>query len=166
MSQTISTGYTDTAISGVTSLSFPRGLVNYKADFRVQKNGTNDVTLVNLTSPVDRSERFRFAISDIANIYTNSGIDPSVWAANRQGQSLLIQVSEVLSVTDSADPSYRVDLPMVCNITLKTPKSGLITSDMIMTLLGRAVSGVFETGSTSTDGLKRLEHGSLVPADL
>lgn len=166
MAQTISTGYTDTPISGVTSLSFPRGLVNYAKDFRVQKNGTNDVTLTNLTSPVDQPEKFRFAISDIANIYTNTGIDPSVWGANRQGQSLLIQVSEVFSVTDSADPKYRIDLPVVCNITLKAPKSNLITSDMLLTLLGRAVSGAFETGSTSADGIKRLEHGSLIPADL
>lgn len=166
MAQTINPGYTDTAIAGVPSLTFPRGLVNYKADFRVQKNGTNDVTLVNLTSPVDRPERFRFAISDVANIYTNSGIDSSVWAANRQGQSLLIQVSEVYSVTDSTDPSFRVDLPIVCNITLKTPKSAFITTDVILSLLGRAVSGAFETGSTSTDGIKRLEHGSLVPVDL
>lgn len=166
MARTISTGYTDTAISGVTSLNFPRGLINFKADFRVQKNNTNDVTLINLTSPVDQPEKFRFAISDIANIYTNTGIDPSVWGANRQGQSLLIQVSEVFSVTDSADPSYRVDLPVVCNITLKTPKSGLITNEAILGLLGRAVSGAFETGATSVDGIKRLEHGSLIPADL
>lgn len=166
MAQTISNGYSDTAISGVTSLAFPRGLINFGTDFRVQKNGTTDITLVNLTSPIDRPEKFRFAISDIANIYTNTGIDPSVWGANRQGQSLLIQLSEILSVTDSADPSYRVDLPVVCNITLKTPKSGLISSEFILGLLGRAVSGAFDTGSTSTDGIKRLEHGSLIPRDL
>lgn len=166
MSQTINYGYTDTAISGVSSLNFPRGLVNFGADFRVQKNATTDVTLVNLTSPIDRPEKFRFAISDIANVYTNTGIDPSVWGASRQGQSLLIQVSEVLSVTDSADPSYRVDLPVVCNITIKTPKTSLITPDYILALLGRAVSGAFETGLTTTSGIQRLEHGSLIPKDL
>lgn len=166
MSRVVTTGYTDTAISGVSSLSFPRGLVNFTKDFCVQKNGTTDVTLTNLTCPVDQPERFRFAISDIANIYANSGIDASVWAPNHQGQSLLIQVSEVISVTDSADPSYRVDLPVTCNITIKSPKSGLVTADHLLTLLGRAVSGAFEVGSTTNDGMKRLEHGSLVPAGL
>lgn len=166
MSQSINYGYTDTPISGVSSLDFPRGLVNYKSDFRVQKNGTTDVTLVNMTSPVDRPEKFRFAISDIANIYTNTGIDPSAWGASKAGQSVLIQLSEIASVTDSTDPSFRVDLPLTCNITIKCPKSSLITPAYLLTLLGRAASGAFETGSLTTDGISRLEHGSLVPADL
>lgn len=166
MAQAINTGYTDTAISGVTSLALPRGLINFAKDFRVQKSGVADVTLVNLTSPIDRAEKFRFALSDIANIYTNTGIDPSVWGANKQGQSLLVQLSEVISVTDSVDPSYRVDLPIVCNITLKTPKSSLISADQLITFVGRAVSGLFDTGSTGTSGIVRLEHGSLVPSDL
>lgn len=166
MARVISYGYTDTPISGVSSLTLSRGLINFGKDFRVQKNGITDVTLTNLTSPIDQPEKFRFAISDIANIYTNTGIDPSVWGANKQGQSVLIQLSEVISVTDSTDPSYRVDLPVVCNITLKTPKSSLITSDYLLTLLGRAVSGAFDTGLTSTTGIQRLEHGSLIPTDL
>lgn len=166
MARVTSTGYTDTAISGVSSLNFPRGLVNFAKDFSVQKNGTTDVTLTNLTCPIDQPEKFRFAISDIANIYTNTGIDPSVWGANRQGQSLLIQLSEVLSVTDSTDPDFRVDLPVTCNITFKVPKSSYITTASLLTLLGRAVSGAFATGSTTDDGIKRLIHGSLIPSDL
>lgn len=166
MAQSISYGYTDSPISGVSSLAFPRGLINFATDFRVQKNGTTDVTLTNLTSPIDRPEKFRFALSDIANIYTNTGIDPSVWGANKQGQSLLIQLSEVISVTDTVDPTFRVDLPLTCNITVKAPKSSLITSDYLLAFIGRAVSGAFETGSLTTDGIKRLEHGSLIPADL
>lgn len=166
MSKVINYGYTDTAISGVTSMNFPRGLVNYKSDFRVQKNGSDDVTLTNITSPVDRQEKFRFAVNEVKNIYTNSGIDPSVWAASTRGNSLLISVAETISVTDSVDPSYRVDLPVTCNITLKTPQSDLITSEYLLVLLGRAVSGAFETGSLTTDGIKRLTHGSLVPLDL
>lgn len=168
MAQVISYGYTDTAISGVTSLTFPRGLINFGKDFCVQKNGTTDVTLTNLTSPIDQPERFRFAISDIPNIYTSigAGIDPSVWGANKQGESLLIQLTEVISVTDPTAPDYRVDLPLTCNITLKVPKSSLISTDYLLTFIGRAVSGAFETGSTSTAGIKRLAHGSLIPSDI
>lgn len=166
MSKVINNGYTDTAIAGVTSLNFPRGLVNYKSDFRVQKNGVTDVTLTNITSPVDRQEKFRFAISEIPNVYANTGIDNSVWSASTKGQSLLISVSEVISVTDSTDPSYRVDLPLTCNITLKLPNSDVLTSEYILAFLGRAVSGAFETGSLTTDGIKRLIHGSLTPLDL
>lgn len=166
MARATSTGYTDTPISGVTSLNFPRGLVNFGKDFSVQKNGTTDVTLTNLTCPIDQPEKFRFAISDIANVYTNTGIDPSVWGANRQGQSVLIQLSEVLSVTDSTNPEFRVDLPVTCNITFKAPKSSYVTADSLLTLLGRAVSGAFVTGSTTNEGITRLIHGSLIPSDL
>lgn len=166
MSSVVNNGYTDTAISGVTALGLDRGLINFKADFVVQKNAITDVTLVNMSSPLDRPEKFRFAVNDIANIYTNTGIDPSVWAASTKGESLLCQVTEVLSVTDTTDPSYRVDLPITCNITLKFPKNALITSTQLQTLLGRAVSGFYETGDLTTAGINRLSHGSLIPTDL
>lgn len=166
MARTTNLGYTDTAIPGVTSLSLPRGLVNFGTDFSVQKNGVTDITLTNLTCPLDQPEKFRFAIQTIANIYANTGVDPSVWGANRQGQSLLIQLSEVASVTDSTDPSFRVDLPITCNITFKAPMNSAITPEILLALLGRAVSGAFDTGLATTTGIKRLIHGSLIPSDL
>jgi hypothetical protein len=38
MAKVKSTGYTDTPISGVTTLTFPRAILNFEKDFRVKSN--------------------------------------------------------------------------------------------------------------------------------
>lgn len=166
MSKTISAGYTDTAISGVTSLTYPRGLVNFAADFRVKKDGDSEAIITNLTTPVDRPEKFRWNASDIANIYSGTDIDPSVFAPSKKGVSVLAQVTEVYSVTDSVDASFRIDLPVSAHIVIKTPQSEYLTSDILQTVVGRLISGLFETGSTATSRIGALVRGSLLPKDL
>lgn len=166
MSKIVNAGYTDTAISGVTSLNFPRGLVNYAADFRVKSDAPNEAVLTNLTSPVDRPEKFRFSYSEIANIYNGVDIDPSVYAPSRRGVSILGQVSEVFSVTDSVDATFRNDLPISAHIVLKVPANENITATMLQTLIGRLVSGLYETGSLDITRLQSLFRGSLIPTDL
>lgn len=166
MAKIINVGYTDTPISGVTSLAFARGLVNYGANFRKKSDTPNEVVLTNLTSPVDRPERFRLSSSDVANVYTGTDIDVSVYAPSKKGVSVLCQLSEVISVTDDTDASYRVDLPISAHIVLKVPASEFLTSAMIQTFLGRLVSGVYDTGSLTTSRLDAILRGSLSPGDL
>lgn len=166
MSKIVNVGYTDTPISGVTVENFPRGLVNYGADFRIKQDIPNEVILTNLTSPVDRPERFRFSYSDVANIYNGTDVDPSMYAPSKKGVSILTQVTEVLSVTDTTDAAYRVDLPVSAHLVLKIPANENITAVMLETILGRLVSGVYETGSLTTERLASMFRGSLTPADL
>lgn len=166
MSKVINVGYTDTPISGVTSLKLTRGLVNFGADFRVKKSDPSEAILTNLTSPIDRPEKARFAYSEIANIYSGTGIDPSVYAPTKQGVSALTQLTEVWSITDSTDPSFRVDIPVSFHTVLKVGASEYITDAMIETLIGRGVSLSYETGSETTTRIKSLLRGSLLPADL
>ena len=166
MSKTVNAGYTDTPISGVTSLTFPRGLVNYAADFRVKKDGADEAIITNLTTPVDRPEKFRWSVSDVANIYSGTDIDPSVYAPSKRGVSVLAQVTEVYSVTDSEDPTFRIDLPVSAHLVLKVPASEYLTAAILQTIVGRLVSGLFETGVTTTDRFAALIRGSLLPKDL
>lgn len=166
MSKSLSVGYTDTPISGVTSLELARGLVNYKADFRVKTSVPNEAVLTNLTSPVDRPERFRVAFSEIANIYSGSGIDPTCYAPSKKGVSILVQLTDIYSVSETNDPSYRVDLPVSAHLVIKVPANENITAATIQTLVGRMVSGLYETGSETTDRIASLVRGSLIPSDL
>lgn len=166
MAKSVNVGYTDTPISGVSSLNFSRGLLNFKADFRMKSNNAGEVVLTNLTSPVDRPEKIRLGYSEVANIYTNTNIDPSVYAPTKQGISVVCQVSEVFSVTDSVDADYRVDLPVSAHLVLKLPSSEFITADMVQTMLGRMISGMYETGSLNTSRIAAILRGSLLPSDL
>lgn len=166
MATLVNTGYTDTPINGNPVLNLLRGSVNFGEDFRLKSQSPTEVVISNLTSPVDRQEKFRFSYSDIANIYSGTDIDPSVYAPSKRGYSVLVQLTETFSVTDSAVPSYRVDLPISAHIVLKLPANENLTSTMIQTIVARLVSGLYETGLTTTSRIASLSRGSLIPADL
>lgn len=166
MSKTVNVGYTDTAISGVTELDLARGLVNYGADFRKKSETPGELVITNITTPVDRPERFRISCSDVANIYSGSDVDPSAYAPSKKGVSVLCQLTEVLSVTDTVDAAFRIDLPLSAHIVLKLPSSEYLTPAMVETLLGRLISGLYDTGSETTTRISALLRGSLAPSDI
>lgn len=167
MAKVKSAGYSDTPISGVSSLTMSRGLLNFEKDFRVKSNkpGT-EVVITNLTSPVDRPEKIRIGYTDIANVYSGTGIDASVSAPTKRGIQVLAQVTEIISITDDSDPDYRIDLPVSYHLVIKVPASELITASDIQTGIGRLLSSLFDTGSTSTTRLEAILRGALVPAGL
>lgn len=167
MAKVVNSGFTDTPIAGVTTLDFSRGLVNYAADFRIKSSQAgSEVVLTNITSPVDRPEKLRIAYSEVSNIYAGTGIDASVAAPTKGGVSILVQETNVLSVTDDTDPSYRIDLPVSFHLVIKVPRSEFITADVIEDGIGRLLSGLYDTGSETTTRLMALFRGSLVPSDL
>lgn len=167
MAKSKSVGYTDTAVSGVTSLTLPRSVLNIGSDFRVKSDiAGKEIVLTNITSPSDRPEKIRIAYSEIPNIYTGSGIEPSLTAPTKRGVSVLIQETNVISVTDSADPAYRIDLPVSYHLVVKVPSSEYITGSDILTGVGRLLSGLFDTGVTTTSRLESIIRGSLVPTEL
>lgn len=166
MAKALSVNYTDTAIPGVESLKLERGLVNYAADFKVKSDEPGEVILTNLTSPVVYPERMRISSSDVANIYAGSSIEPSLFAPTKRGTSLLVQLTENWKVTDTADPNYEIALPVSAHLVIKVPNHELITPAAVQTLVGRLISGLYETGSQDTTRLTALLRGSLKPSDI
>lgn len=167
MTKSISLGYTDTPIEGVTGLTFDRGLLNYAANFRIKSNNSGkEIILTNISSPVDRPEKIRIGYTDVANVYSGSGVEPSISAPTKRGTQILAQVTEVLSVTDDADPEYRLDLPVSYHLVIKVPTSEFITSSVIVAGLGRLLSSLFDTGVSTTSRLDAILRGALVPSDL
>lgn len=167
MAKVKSMGFTDTAITGNPVLTFPRGNVNFQADFRVKSNNAGkEVVLTNISSPADRPEKIRIAVTELPNVYSGSGVEDKVTAPTKRGVSILAQVTEVISVTDSVDPNYRVDLPVSYHLVIKVPSSEHITSAEVTTGLGRLLSGLFDTGATSSSRLEAILRGSLVPQGL
>lgn len=166
MTKALSVNYTDTAISGVTSLNFARGLVNFGADFKVKSDEPGEVILTNLTSPVVYPEKMRISASDVANVYTGSSIEPSLYAPTKRGTSLLVQLTEIWKVTDTAVPEMEIALPVSAHIVIKVPNHELVTPAAVETLVGRLISGLYETGSTTPTRLTALLRGSLKPSDI
>lgn len=164
MAKVINPGYTDTPIEGVTKLDFSRGLLNIREDFRVKSvNPGKEVVLTNITSPIDRPEKIRIAYQDIANVYSGTGIEPSLSAPTKRGVSVLAQVTDVISVTDDTDADYRVDLPLSCHLVLKVPSSEHIDAKMVETVIGRLLSSLYDSGALDASRLEAILRGSLVP---
>lgn len=167
MAKIKSNGYTDTPINGVSSLEFPRGLLNFQKDFKVKSNSPGkEVVLTNITSPIDRPEKIRIAFSDIANVYSGTGIEASVLAPTKRGVSILVQVTDIISVTDDADADYRIDLPVSYHLVIKVPASEYLTAADVKTGIGRLLSSLFDTGVTTTSRLEAILRGSLVSSEV
>lgn len=168
MAKVFNAGYTDTAFDPpVASLEFPRGVINFAEDFRI-KATTNgrEVVITNLTSPVDRPENIRIAYSEVSNVYAGTGVDPSLFAPTKRGVSLMLQITEVWSVTDDADADYRIDLPVSAHVVIKYPSSEYITAARIEALIGRLLSGLYDGGVETTTRLSAILRGSLTPSEL
>lgn len=166
MTQSISTGYTDTPISGATPITVTRPVINFGEDFRERKQTESELVLVNLTSPLDRTEKVRYSVQNVANVYTGTDIDPSVHAPVRRGVSLLIQRTATISVTDDSAGNARVDLPVSFHIVAKVPVSEHIDASLIEQELLRTLSMAYETNSSDTSRINAMLRGSLAPKDL
>lgn len=167
MAKVKSMGYTDTPVSGVSSLTFPRAILNFDKDWRVKSNNAGkEVVLTNITSPVDRPEKIRIAYTDVANVYNGTDIEPSVAAPTKRGVSILAQVTETISVTDDANPDYRLDLPVSFHLVIKVPASAEITAADVQNGIGRLLSSLYDTGVSSTSRLEAILRGALVPSEL
>lgn len=166
MSKAVSLNYVDTAISGVTTLPLNRGLVNFGADWKVKVQEPNEVITTNLTSPLGFPEKFRFGISEVSDVYKGVGIDPGLYAPSRKGVSILCQLTDVWTVTETTDAAYQVALPLSAHLVIKVPNNENITPSMIQAFVARMLSGLYETGSTETKRLAAMLRGSLTPSDL
>jgi hypothetical protein len=157
---------TDTPITGVSELSLPRSIPNFGVDWRTKSDEPEEVVITNMNAPVAYPERFRTGASDIADIYKGTGISSTEYSASRKGRNILSQLTEVWTVTDTVDTTYKVALPVSCHIVLKVPEDPAITADDILTLIGRNVSGLFDSGSETGSRLQALMRGSLKPSDM
>jgi hypothetical protein len=125
-----------------------------------------EIVMTNITSPIDRPENIRLAFTDVVNIYNGTSIEPSVAAPTKRGVSVLAQVTDIASVTDSTDADFRVDLPLSAHLVLKVPASEYVTPAMVQALIGRLLSSLYDTGSTSENRLAAILRGALVSTEL
>lgn len=167
MAKSVSYGYTDTAINGVTPpVNFVRGLPNFGEDWAQIPNGKGEFLMKNLTSPRDQEERIRIAYSEIANIYAGSNISSAYQAASTKGSSVLVQLNETWSETDDTDLTYRKDVPFQAHVVLKFANADFVTAEAVEDAFARLVSALYESGAVTTARLNALMRGSLKPGDM
>lgn len=162
----ISYGYTDTPVEGVSSLTFPRAVLNFAADWDVAIDRATELIVTNLTAPRAKPENIRLSWQKVTDMYSNVDIAPANQVANLSGTAILIQLTEIGTITDSTDAAYEKQVPLSLHIVMRIPATDLVTDDYVLTALGRLVSACFETGSVSSTRIKKILRGALKPADL
>lgn len=165
MSKTISWNRSDTAVTPAVGKITPDSL-NFAADFAKREGGNGSVTIVNTTGPADRTETVRYAVSKVSNIYSGTSVDPSAFALSKRGASVLVQVNDIITVTDSTT-SYRYDLPISAHMVVKTSLDEVITSDVLTSIVQRLIGAAYEqSGNSVGDRLAKLIRGAVVPGAL
>lgn len=139
---------------------------DFDSNFRVKSEVADEVKIVNTTSPIDRPEQIRFAYQEIKDVYSNTSIDSSVYAASKKGVQILAQISDVYSLTDSEDASYRVDLPVSAHIVIRVPACEYISSADILGLVNRLNGALYDQKAVNATRLQALLRGSLKPTDI
>lgn len=161
MSYAINKGYTDT-ITATKSVAIPD--LDYAHDFHVTQDVPGEVILTNITSPLDRGESIRFAITNVKDVYANTGVDPAFQAASHQGVSLVVQVNDTWRYEDSATPTAsKVDLPISAHLVIKAPKTSFLGADDYLSITKRVYSLLFGTGAITSARLMMLLKGALDP---
>jgi hypothetical protein len=126
--------------------------------------------LSHINSPVDAPTSLSFMRSTVKNVYSNRTISEANQAANKAGIKNVVKLDTVLTLVDTADASYRVDIPFSASISFTSGIDPLVTDDVIFNLLSYAISASYSDAKTATTvssaNIARLRRGAMVPQQL
>lgn len=107
---------------------------------------SNTAVLNNKTAPIDAEEIVTYRSKNLPKVDT--GLNIQYPSPVKNGIQYQIMVEDTLSTTDSADPSWRVDEPIIAQLTIRHPRSGNITNDIVGQVVTRLVSAAMKADGT------------------
>lgn len=156
---------------GVASDTITIPVMEWPTHFAKRETKTNEIVLANLTSPLTATETIRFAVQNVGNIYTGTGIDPNYYAPSRRGVSILAQVNSCLIIKPDSAASALQDaqmLPFSAHIVFRVPQSEYVTSTVLQSVAYRLIAslGDNKAGDASLNignRLAMMARGALTP---
>lgn len=110
---------------------------------------------------MDAEERITFTSTPLAR--TDTSLQILYPAANTKSIQYDVKVEEVLSTTDSADPSFRVDNPIVMSLQVRHERTGFINEAILTEVWKRLNSAILkEDGTTRFMDLARESEAPIV----
>jgi hypothetical protein len=91
------------------------------ADWTKTECTRDRVVLVNANSDYSAPNHIRIERSRIANVYDGSGISTNYQLPSKRGVKLFMQCNSVATVSDSTDPTVRIELPYAASLTMRVP---------------------------------------------
>jgi hypothetical protein len=147
MSKVTAFGYSNTADSANTVTLKALGVVS---NYALTRDVADVVTLSNKTAPIDQEEIIEFRSRTNGDVKTSLNIQHPAKVTNAVEYS--VRNDAVLTTTESTDPDFRVDEPIVCTIAIKHPRSGNITEQLVLQHVLRTVSSLFKADGTTRIG--------------
>jgi hypothetical protein len=91
------------------------------ADWTKTECTRDRVVLVNANSDYSAPNHVRIERSRIANVYEGSGISTNYQLPSKRGVKLFMQCNSIATVSDSTDPTVRIELPYAASLTMRVP---------------------------------------------
>lgn len=153
MAKSVNPGYTNYTPS---TYVLPVRKLGELSNYSIVEDEAGVTILANVTSPVDQLERISIKAQNIPEVKVSQGISNP--APVKTGVQYSVKVEDIMTTTDSSDPTYRVDEPIVVTLTVKHNQSATFTAERVLGAIGRAVSALMcDDGTTSRiPALQRL----------
>lgn len=145
MSRTSGFSFTNRTAAAQYIQAINLGLVT---NYAVLTDKADEAALDNLTASLDAGEHITYRSRPIEKVNT------SLFVANpapvKSGVQYQIVTEAILSTTDSADPTFRVDEPIVVQTTIRHPRSGNFTNAIVAAMMSRHLGSMLK-GAASAD---------------
>lgn len=139
--------------------------IKWSLTHRVKSSTPEEVQLINVTSPLGRTEKFRIGAKAVSDIYKGKSIYPDNTPANTAGTKILVALEETWLETSSTDATYEKHVPISGTLTLTIPSNETIVESDYTAFLGRLISGLYD-GEASGWRFAELANGVLTPPTL
>lgn len=147
-----------------------RALAINPANWSKTSCSQDKVVLVNTTSDYSAPNAVRIERSRIGNIYEGTGISTNYQLPSKRGIKLFMQCNSIATLTESTDPTVRLELPYAASLTLRVPAvptnivSYANVYSVLQQLLGLTLPNHFGADNSIGAGvaaLSRMLNGSI-----
>lgn len=137
--------------------------LDYAHDYARTEDEPDEAKVANITSATLKpAEVLRFARTDIKNVYANSDVPSTSQVEAKGGVRTLVEADVQLSAVNSVSGA-ELTVPVRAWVCVQVPTASFVSSAVMEYTLGRALAGLFSTGSTSISREEDILRGSLLP---
>jgi hypothetical protein len=117
-----------------------------EGDKRTQNLAKENTVMTNRTASTDAPELISYSSKNIPSVNTSMTnlYPPPV----NTGVQYRVVVEDMLTTTETTDPTFRVDEPIVAQLIIRHPKSSNITSTQVEAVFKRLVGAVMKNDGT------------------
>jgi hypothetical protein len=136
-------GFTNSTAGSNTLTPLALGLTS---NYAVKADTATEAVLNNKTAPIDVEEIISFRSRNISSV--NNSLNIQYPSRVKKGVQYQVQIEDTLSTTDTVDPDFRLDEPIVMYLTVRHPKSGNIGNAQVGQVFLRLISSLMKTDGT------------------